>query len=368
LITVKVNIPWAKPTFYGKEKIYLADALESTWISGGYYVERFEKEFIQCNNSKYGVTTSNGTTALQLAILVLGIGPGDEVIVPGFTFVAPANMVIQAGATPVYADIDPLSWCIDPNSVRRCITKRTKAIIPVHVYGNVCDMDVLKNVAEENSLYVIEDTAEAAFSKYRGKCAGTFGDVGCFSFQATKSITMGEGGFVLTNDMHLYEKMDIIRNHGMHKSKRYWHDMIGYNFRLTNLQAAVGLGQLENIDNIILERKRVYQLYRKHLADEEVIRLQYFKPEVDPVVWAIAMKIDPNYFKGDRDFLIKAMLECGVETRPGFYPFSVMALYNAPSLPVSENVGAHVISLPSFPSLTEEEIAFICDQFKKLKK
>lgn len=365
---MKRSIPWAKPKFYGKEKIYLADALESTWVSGGYYVEKFEKEFTQRNGSKYGITTANGTTALQLAILALGIGPGNEVVVPGFTFVAPANMVIKAGATPVYADIDPSTWCIDANSVIKYVTNRTKAIIAVHVYGNVCDMEILKDLAVEKSLCIIEDTAEAAFSKYKGKYAGTFGNAGCFSFQATKSISMGEGGFVLTNDKDLYERMRIIRNHGMREGKRYWHDIVGYNFRLTNLQAAVGCGQLENIDNIILERKRIYQLYCKHLAKEEGIRFQYFKPEVDPVVWAIAIKIDPHYFRGDRDFLIKSMLEFGIETRPGFYPFSVMPLYNAPSLPVSEDVGAHVISLPFSPSLTEEEIIFICDQFKKLKK
>ncbi len=365
---MKRIIPWAKPQFYGKEKTYLGDALESTWVSGGYYVERFEKEFIRRNGSKYGITTSNGTTALQLAILALDIGPGDEVVVPGFTFVAPANMVIKAGATPVYADIDPLTWCIDPNSFSKCITDRTKAVIAVHVYGNVCDMDVIGDIAEGKSLYIIEDTAEAAFSKYKGRNAGTFGHVGCFSFQATKSITMGEGGFVLTNERDVFERMHIIRNHGMRDGKRYWHDIVGYNFRLTNLQAAVGCGQLENADDIILERKRVYQLYCEHLGGEEGIGFQYFKPEVDPVVWAIAVKIDPHCFKGDRDFLIESMLEFGIETRPGFYPFSVMPIYNAPSLPVSEDVGAHVLSLPFFPSLTEQEVIFICDHLKKLKK
>lgn len=365
---MKISIPWAKPTFYGKETMYLADALESTWISGGRYINKFEEEFTQYNGSKCGITTSNGTTALQLALLGLGVGAGDEVIVPGFTFVAASNMVIEMGATPVYADIDALTWCIDPNSVENCISSKTKAIIPVHVYGNICDMDVLINLAEEHRLLIIEDAAEAAFSKYKGKYAGTFGDIGCFSFQATKTITMGEGGFVITPHEELYERMCIIRNHGMRKDKRYWHDVVGYNFRLTNLQAAVGCGQLENLDTIISQRQRVYRSYYKHLLNEVGITLQYFKPEVEPVVWTIAIKIDPNMFKGDRDFLIKSMLEVGIETRPGFYPFSVMPLYNAPSLPISEDVGAHVISLPFFPSLTEEEIIFVCDYLKKLRK
>jgi perosamine synthetase len=342
--------------------VYLADALDSTWISGGRYVEKFEAEFTMRNGSKYGVTTSNGTTALQLAIKALGIGPGDEVVVPGFTFVAAANMVIEAGATPVYADIDPLTWCIDPTSAENCITSRTKAIIPVHIYGNVCEMDALKILAEKHQLFIIEDAAEAAFSKYKGKYAGTFGNVGCFSFQATKCITMGEGGFVLTNEGELNERMCTIRDHGMRKGKRYWHDMVGYNFRLTNLQAAVGCGQLENLETIISQRKTVFRNYYEQLAQEPGIAFQYFNPEVEPVVWAIAVKVDAEFFKGHRDFLIESLLELGIETRPGFYPFSIMPLYGAPSLPVSEDIGANVLSLPSFPSLTEGEIVFICDQ------
>jgi perosamine synthetase len=273
-------------------------------------------------------------------------------------------MIIDAGATPAYADINPLTWCLDPVSVEKCITSNTKAIIPVHVYGNVCDMDALKLLAERHRLFIIEDVAEAAFSKYKGQFAGTFGKAGCFSFQATKTITMGEGGFVLTDYQELYEAMCIIRDHGMRKGRRYWHDVVGYNFRLTNLQAAVGCGQLENLNLIISERKRVFQLYRQNLDGEKGITLQHFSSDVEPVVWTIAVKIDPAFFNGDRDFLMEFLLEKGIETRPGFYPPSVMPLYGSPSLTVSEDVAAHVIGLPSFPSLTEAEINFICDQLK----
>jgi perosamine synthetase len=365
---VNTRIPWAKPTFYGNEEGYLADALESTWISGGYYVEKFEEDFARYNGSQYAVTTSNGTTAMQLSLLALGISAGDEVIVPGYTFVAPANMVIEVGGRPVYADVDLQTWCIDPAQVEKCITTKTKAIIAVHTYGNVCDMDVLKNLAQEHGLYLIEDTAEAALSKYKGKFAGTFGEAGCFSFQATKTITMGEGGIVLTSDEKLCEKMRIIRDHGMRKDKRYWHDVVGYNFRLTNLQAAVGCGQFENVEHIISDRNRVYQLYRKYLADERGITLQYFRCQVEPVVWAVAVKIDPDVFRGDRDFLIEAMSEAGIETRPGFYPFSDMSPYDACELGVSRDIGSHVISLPSFTSLTDDEIALICNELKGLRK
>src|SRR3989338_7748949 len=235
-----MNIPFAKPVFLGKEKEYLADAIASGWISDGPYVERFEKDFLRYFEGSSGLTTSSGTTALHLALLALGIGPGDEVIVPGYTFVAPVNMVLAVGAKPVYAEADPITWCIDPRSVEKQITSKTKAIIAVHVYGNVCDLPSLRAIADKYKLFLIEDVAQAAFSKYEQKYAGSFGDVGCFSFQATKTVAMGEGGFVVTPYKNVYEKMCLIRDHGMNKEKRYWHEVIGYNFRLTNLQAALG--------------------------------------------------------------------------------------------------------------------------------
>jgi len=363
-----IKFPWAKPAFSIKEKEYLMDALESTWISDGYYIQKFEDDFTRYFGSKFGITTSNGTAALQLAILACDIGPGDEVIVPGFTFVSPVNMVIAVGATPVYADVDPWTWLIDPTAIEKCITKKTKAVIPVHIYGNVCDMDSINNLALKHGFFVIEDTAEAAFSKYKGKFAGAIGDIGCFSFQATKTITMGEGGCVLTDNSDLHDKMRLLRDHGMRKGKRYWHDVVGFNFRLTNMQAAVGCGQFENIHKIIFNRKVVNELYRDELGNEHGITLQYFPASVEPVVWAIAVKIDPNAFKGDRNFLIQTMLEIGIETRPGFYPIGAMPLYNTPLLPVSNDVGSNVISLPSYPSLSADEISFICNELKKLRK
>lgn len=365
---MKIEIPWAKPFFGLKEKEYLNNALESTWISGGYYIDKFEMDFIEIVKSKYGITTSNGTTALQLAVMGLEIGEGDEVIVPGFTFVAPANMVLESGAKVVYADIDPETWCIDPKDIERHITSKTKAVIPVHIYGNVCDMEPILNLARQYNLFIIEDTAEAAFSMYKGKYAGTFGDIGCFSFQATKTVTMGEGGLVLTDNDKLRERMRTIRDHGMRRGKRYWHDMVGYNFRLTNLQAAVGCGQLEYIDEIIKNRKRVYNIYKNYLENIDGIKMQKFNNEVEPVVWAIAIKLDSDYFLGDRDYVISALLKMGIECRPGFYPFSKMPVYDAPILGVCEDVGMNVMSLPSYPSLSEDEIGYICENLLKLRK
>jgi perosamine synthetase len=361
-------IPWGKPCLGEREREYLLKALDSTWISGGEFIDRFESDFAKLIGTKYAVTASSGTAALHLALLALGIGSGDEVIVPAFTFVAPANMAIETGAKPVYADIDPKTWCMDVDEVKRKVTGRTKAVIAVHVYGNVCEMEALTRIARERQIYLIEDVAEAAFSKYRGKFAGSFGHLGCFSFQATKTITMGEGGAVVTNDRKLSERMRIMRSHGMRENKRYWHDLVGYNYRLTNLQAALGCAQLENLDNITAEKARIYRRYFGNLSGLPGVELQHIPKEVEPVMWTVAIKVDPHYFKGDRDFLIAELLKRNIETRPGFYPFSVMPLYDTASLPVAESISRNVISLPSYTSISDEDIDYVCNQLKGLMK
>jgi len=361
-------IPWAKPELSGIEKDYMLDALRSTWISGGEYVDRFESDFARLLGTKYAITASSGTAALHLALLAAEIGPGDEVLIPDFTFVAPANMVLRVGAKPVYIDIDPHTWCIDVTKVEKNITDRTKAIIPVHVYGNVCEMETLIKIAKDSRIYLIEDVAEAAFSRYRSKFAGSFGDLSCFSFQATKMITMGEGGAVLTDDEELSKRVRILRNHGMREGKRYWHDVAGYNYRLTNMQAALGCAQLETVEKIIDQKNRVYRRYVENLSDLPGVEFQYIPKEVQPVIWAVALRIDTEYFKRDRDSLMTELLRRNIETRPGFYPFTVMPLYGAPSLPIAESVSKDIISLPSYASLSNDDIDFVCDQLKSLAR
>lgn len=361
-------IPWAKPNLGAKENRYLQNALSSTWISGGPYVERLEREFLRHHRARYGMAVSNGTTALQVALLALDVGPGDEVIVPGFTFVAPGNMVLAVGARPIFVDIDPETWCVDPAAVERAVTPRTKAIIAVHVYGNVCDMGAIGAVARRHGLFLVEDAAEAAFSRFKGRLAGTMSDIGCFSFQATKTITTGEGGFVLARRKEHGEKMRLIANHGMRRGKRYWHDVVGHNFRLTNMQAAVGCAQLARLDGFIKNRARMARLYGKHLAGIGGVTAQVMRPEVDSVVWAIAVRLDPARFEGGRDQVITSLAAQGIETRPGFYPFCDMPLYKSKNLPVSRSVGSEIISLPSFPELTEREISFVCARLKALAR
>ena len=363
-----MNIPWAKPCFWGDEKRFVADALRSTWISGGPYVEKLEKDLAKYHGVPFCITTSSGTCALQLALLAMGAGPGDEVVVPGFAFMASANMAIAVGAKPVYADIDPTTWCMDPACVERKISPKTRAIVAVHNYGNVCDMRALRRLADRRNLFLIEDVAEALFSRYRGRLAGTFGDISCFSFQATKTLTTGEGGCVLTSNKKLFERMRLIRNHGLSQRGRYWHDVLGYNFRLTNLQAALGCAQFKSRSKNIAARHKIHLLYRKCLQGEAGIRLQSFEPEVQPVVWCVAIEIDPEVFGMCRDRVMRCLEKAGIETRPGFYPPSVMPFYRAPALSVAERISARIISLPSFPSLTERQVRYVCGHLTKLKK
>lgn len=360
------SISWAKPALAGRETEYIQDALLSSWISGGHYVERFEREFASCHGRPYALAVSSGTAALYLALRALSIGPGDEVIVPGFTFAAPVNMVMETGAVPVYADVDASTWCLSPASVEENITSRTKAILAVHLYGNVCEMEALRDLAGRSGLFIVEDAAQAAFSRYKERRAGTWGDIGCFSFHATKTIAMGEGGCVLTSNEDYHARMRTLRDHGMSRDKRYWHDVRGYNFRLTNLQAAVGCAQLERIEDVISRRKRVYEWYRMYLRDARGVTWQAFHPETDPVIWTLALKLDPAFFKGDRDFVMSALSHVGIETRPGFYPFSAMPLYKAPPLPVAQEVAGRIICLPFYPDLLEKQVAFICGEMKKL--
>jgi len=245
-------IPIAQPSLNGNELKYVTDALLSTWISStGKYIDQFENDFSKYIDMRYGVSTSNGTTALHLALMALDIGEGDEVIIPDLTFAATINAVLHANATPVVVDVSEESWCIDPIEIQKAITPKTKAIIPVHLYGQPCEMDAIMSIAKKYNLKVVEDCAEAHGATYRDKKVGSFGDISCFSFFANKIITTGEGGMCLTNSKEIDVKLRQLRDHGMSKEKKYWHDMVGYNYRMTNIQAAIGCAQLERIDEIL---------------------------------------------------------------------------------------------------------------------
>ena len=360
-------IPWAKPSFWGNEQRYVSDALTSTWISGGPFVDRFERDFAKYSDSRYAMTSSNGTTALHMALLALSVGPGDEVVVPGFAFMAAANVTLHLGAKPVFTEVDRVTWCMTANDAERCLSPRTKAIVPVHTYGNVCAMDEIIALARNHSVAVVEDAAEAFASRYKNRQAGSMGQLGTFSFHATKTITTGEGGMVITNDSELRDRLYLFRNHGVLRA-RYWHEVPGHNFRLTNLQAAMGCAQLERIDQIIAERRRVYTSYQGHLANIPGVSMQHFRSDVNPVVWAIAVRLDPQAYPQGRDRVMQQLDAAGIETRNGFYASSMLGhIYDSASLPACEDLSRQVISLPMYCTLQDSEIQFICSQLEAIR-
>lgn len=361
-------IPWAKPELLGNEQQYVSEAVASTWISGGPFVDRFENEFSNYCGTRYAMTASNGTTALHMAFLALSVGPGDEVIVPGFAFMAAANIALHLGARPIFTEVDPATWCMTASEVERRLSPKTKLIVPVHTYGNVCAMDQIMALAQTKSVAVLEDAAEAFASRYKNHLAGTQGVFGTFSFHATKTITTGEGGMVVTSSQELRDRLYLYRNHGMFRT-RYWHELPGHNFRMTNMQAALGCAQLERIDQIIDERKRVYASYQNYLSNVAGITMQVFAAEVDPVVWAVAVKLDPQAYPQGRDEVMRQLQEAQIETRNGFYAASMLRhLYTCPTLPLCEDLARRVISLPTYCALDDSDIHFICSKLESLRK
>lgn len=352
-------LPWAEPRYWGKERDYAMDALGSSWISGGPYVDRLEADFASYVESPHFVATSNGTTAIHAAFLALDVKAGDEIIVPGFGFMAAANIALHMGAVPVFADVDGDSWCMTAETVAAVLSPRTKGIVPVHTYGNMCDMQPICDLAAAQGLWVLEDAAEAIGSRYRGQQAGTIAAIGSVSFHATKTITTGEGGGVMTRDAALRDRMTLYRSHGV-RSRRYWHDVAGHNFRLTNVQAAIGCAQLEHIADISTARRHIWNTYRQSLAQVPGVQLQAIAADVDPLMWAVGVRLSPAVFPQGRDAVLEEMLARGVECRPGFYSANQMHhLYGAQETPVSDGLAADILSVPSSPTLNDIEIAHV---------
>jgi perosamine synthetase len=345
------HFPVAIPNLNGNEFQYLTDAFLSTWISSqGEYINRFEDGFSNYCDSKYGVAVSNGTVALHLALITLGIGKDDEVIVPDLTFAATINTVLHANATPVIVDVEESSWCIDPKKIEKAITAKTKAIIAVHIYGQVCNVGAIKKIAKIYNLKLIEDCAEAHGAIYDGRKVGSFGDIGCFSFYGNKVITTGEGGMCVTNDLELDEKMRVLRDHGMSKTKRYWHDVIGYNYRMTNIQAAIGLAQLERIENIHKNRREYEENY-KSVLNKNTFTFQADLKGRTRITWLVSVVLDEAQ---DREMYIQLLKEKGIDARPFFYPLSDMDIYKSyckHSTPVTHRLSRSGLNLPTYESL-----------------
>jgi perosamine synthetase len=359
------KMPLVQPSLGGNEVKYVNDCLATGWISSqGAYIDRFQNAFARYHDEGHALCTSSGTTALHLALAALGIGPGDEVIVPDLTFGATANVVIHAGATPVLVDIDPITWTLDPQAMARAITPRTKAVIPVHLYGHSCDMDPILALAREAELKVIEDCAEALGAEYKGRKVGTLGDVGCFSFFANKIITTGEGGMVLTTDPQLHAAMTLLRDHGMTKDRRYWHVHAGFNYRMTNLQAALGLAQMETIARFLGRRAELVAYYDRRLAGVRGLVLPPRAAWAKNVHWLYTVAVDESDLGLSRDLLAHKLQERGIETRPVFHPLHPQPAYQtaiAQPCPVAEDVAARGLSLPTGNDMTIEDAAKVCD-------
>jgi len=363
-------IPVAEPALIGNEKNYVLDCIESTWISSnGLYIERFEQAFAEFCGVNYAISITNGTAALHTALLASGLGTGDEVIVPTLTYISTANAVRFCGATPIFIDCEPGTWNINPKLIEYKITSKTKCIIPVHLFGHPVDMEPICDLARRYDLFVIEDAAEAHGAEYKGQKVGSIGDAAIFSFYGNKIITTGEGGMIVTNDEALALRARQLKGQGQDFSKRYWFPIIGFNYRMTNIQAAIGLAQLENADWHIARRREVASWYKERLSGVESVCIQSELPYAKNVYWMNSLVLKPSSRIG-RTELIEALASRGIETRPFFFPIHTMPMYSSHNhtdrYPVAEVVSARGLNIPSSANLTIEEIDYICEWILRL--
>jgi perosamine synthetase len=362
-------LPVSTPWLGAREIEYVTKVLQTGEISGtcGAFLERFEREFAAYCGCRYGVATSNGTTALHLAIALLGIGPGDEVLVSTLTNMATFFAVLYQGAKPIPVDVEEDTLNFNPALLEELVTPRTKAILVVHLYGHPSDMDPIREFARRHGLYVIEDAAEAHGALYKGNKAGSLGDIACFSFYANKIVTTGEGGMLTTNDSALAERARSLRSLSYGAKQRFMHADVGFNYRMTNLQAALGCAQMEKIESIIENKRRVAELYTTQLAGLEELQLPVERPYARNVYWMYHVVLKGSA-AAQRDLLRKRMLDCGIETRPGFVPYNLQEIFirrglTRPELcPVANRAASGGFYLPSSSTLSEEEIRYVASR------
>jgi len=356
------KIPISAPRFIGNESKYVQECIDSTWVSSiGRFIPLFEDGFARFCNVPHAIATNNGTSALHLALLGCNVKAGDEVIVPTLTFVATANAVAYCGAKPVFVDSEPRTMNLDPSLLEAKITPKTRAIIVVHLYGHPADMDPILAIARRHNLFVIEDAAEAHGALYRGQIVGGLGDVGTFSFFGNKIITTGEGGMVTTRDPAKAALVRTYRGQGMQPDRRYWFPVIGYNYRMTNIQAALGLAQLEQIDVYMAHHRTVASWYAHYLSPiADLLALPIEEAWCRHAYWLYTVILNPAV-STDRDEMMRQLAAVGIETRPVFYPMHVMPPYFEVDghYPVADRLGARGLSLPTHIGLTEADVAYI---------
>lgn len=359
----------------------MTEAVQTGWVSSaGRFISEFEEGWAAYCGRRHGVAVCNGSAALQVAVSALGLGPGDEVVMPSFTIVSCVGAVLSAGATPVLVDADPETWCMDPGLVEQRLTDRTRAVMPVHIYGHPVDMDPILVLADRHGLAVVEDAAEAHGAEYlvaRGdgsdtwRRCGSFGDVSCFSFYANKLLTTGEGGMVLTDDIALAARLRSLRNLGFHAGRRFHHEELGFNLRLTNLQAALGVGQLARMDEIVARKREVGRLYRAALGDIDGLQLQVERPWARSVFWMFGLVLDEDTgLDGGR--LAELLSERNVETRPFFLGMHEqpalrrLGLFAGERYPVSERLARQGLYLPSGVALTNDQLDAVCEAVRSV--
>ncbi len=362
------RIPVAGPWITEKEIAYVSDAVAHAWYNkANMYHERFEKAFAEYLGVRFAIALPSCTAAIHLSLLALGIGSGDEVIVPDITWIASAAPITYVGGSPVFADIDSKTWCVDAQSLKECITPKTKAIIAVDLYGNMPDIDAILEISKQYGLAIIEDAAEAIGSEYKGRKAGTFGDTGVFSFHGSKTLTTGEGGMLVTNRQDIYERALFLRDHGRITGKKmFWNGEVAYKYRMSNLQAALGLAQLERIEELLERKRQIFVWYQKELLSQEGLMLNDWSPEVKHTYWMVTVILKEKY-PISKEEVIDAMSERGIDCRPFFYPLSSLPAYE--HLPqahqgrsrnrISYQLSPSGINLPSGLNLKEEDVCLV---------
>lgn len=352
-------IKWAAPDIGSLETEYVLRSLESTWISGGTYHDFLESRLSTAFGGRTVLLCSNGTSAIQMAYQCLGLRAGDEVIVPGFGYLAAANVAMQFGMIPRFADVSPSTWCLTADSLKAVVSSRTKAIVGIHTYGSAFDVQEVVDVANHHGVPVIEDCAESFGSSIEGRWLGTFGAIATLSFQATKNITTGEGGGLVSSDESILRLARLYRSHGV-EDRRYWHILPGNNYRLTNMQSALGCAQLERFEAFKQTRLRLARLYRELLGTNQRLQLQEVPSWLDPVPWTIGVRIKGKDSRF-RDLVIARLAKVGIETRPGFYTPNQLPGYGQHQIQNSDDLASSVIVLPLHTKLTDANVKFICE-------
>lgn len=362
-------IPVSEPDLGPLEREYLLDAFDSGWISSrGAYIAKAEGLLRKVSGAPFAAVCNNGTTALHLALLAAGVGPGDEVILPSLTYVATLNAVYYVGARPVFVDVDDETWCLDSQAVSEAVTSRTSAIIGVDIYGQPADYTALRSIADRHELKLIADAAESIGATLDGVKTGALADITTFSFFGNKVITSGEGGAVTTASEAVHEQVLQLRNQGNHATERYRHDVIGYNYRMTNLSAAILTAQLERAEELIMNRRRVVRTYSELLDESQDIRSQTTATNAVGSPWMHSVRLVDLDAK-QRDDVIRALHDRGIETRPVFHPVQYMPFVpeqDRPSTPIAERIGREGISLPTFPAMQEKDIAFVASTLRQV--